>query len=111
MTSRLELIELLAASQDGVPEAALAAQHLRAVSIEEIPRSRIATSELLRIHSRRLRKVPTDVRGLEGLVVGLRESNTEVVDLYVVAEGGTVTSVVLSPSGAFVGCVVGPDRS
>jgi hypothetical protein len=69
-----------------------------------------SASELLRVESLRIRSNPKDVFGLGGLVAALRETDAEVVDLYVLAEGGTVTSVVLTPAGQFLGCVVVPDR-
>ena len=110
MTSRLALIELLVDSQGRVPWVTSAVKHLRAVSMVEIPHARTATGELLHVQSRRLRSSPEDVRGLDGLVAALRETDAEEVDLYVLAEGGTVTSVVLTLSGRLLGCVVGPDR-
>lgn len=110
MTTRHALINLLVASQGRVPGAISAAAHLRASSVDEIPHAPTPAPELLRIQSRRLRSSPEDVRGLDGLVTALRETDAEAVNLYVLAEGGTVTSVVLTPSGQLLGCVVGPDR-
>jgi len=111
MKTRHALIEILVAAQGHVPGATSAAAHLRASSSEdEMPHALTSTPELLRVESRRLRSNPEDVRGLGGLVTALRETDAEVVDLYVLAEGGTVTSVVLTPAGQILGCVVGPDR-
>ena len=110
MTSRLALIKLLVASQGRVPGATSAAEHLRTVSMDEIPHARTATGELLHVQSRRLRSSPEDVHGLDGLVAALRETDAEEVDLYALAEGGRVTSVALTVSGRLLGCVVGPDR-
>lgn len=110
MTVRDDLIALLLPARGHVATADEAIANLRSAPGEEVARALTNTAELLRAQSRRLRSAPDDVHGLDELVAALRGAEAETVDLYVLAESGAVTSVVVGPGGRVLGCVIGPDR-
>lgn len=111
MTTRDELLQILLAAKEQVPVALEAARSLRNLLPDAgFTAAQTATSNLLRIQSRRLKLEPVDVQGLESLVRALRQTRAENVDMYVWAQGATMRSVVVGPELQLIACVIGPNR-
>ncbi len=110
MTTAHELIERLRRSgSDGRATQAAVAHLLASAPSTQIPESMVEVAQLLPIYRRRLRRAPPDVVGLGDLVEHLSSTPAATVLLAVHAGEGRVTTVMRTPDGAVVGCVVGPE--
>jgi hypothetical protein len=106
-----DLVERLrqSGSKDTAIQAAVALL-LASSPSTEIPETMVDVERLLPIYQRRLRRAPPDVLGLGDLVERLSSPEAATVLVAVHTSRGQVTTIMRTPDGALLGCVVGPDR-
>jgi len=109
MRRKHELVQLIRTARNQLDGADRALLNLSRGPDVEISHLQTKTKELLAIQARRLRRRPSGVYGLEGLVAALRSTTVPGVDLFVYSANGEVTSIAVTPNGVVLGCVTGRD--